>query len=122
MKVITNSNSQKGTKNFLKKVLFIALFSFSFGQMSAQIQSSSNALDIFKTKGSMAIYVGQTMYVVSIKDNIPSDIPSAAAKAAVKAGVTSQYKYEWFPEKDCVTLKDKYSRTFRVECGYELHL
>lgn len=122
MKASTISNSQNSTKNFLKKVLFVALFCFSFGQVSAQIQSSSYALDIFKSKGSMAIYVGKTMYVVTIKDNNPDNIATAAAKAAVKAGVTSEYKYEWFPEKDCVTLKDKYSRTFEVKCGYELHL
>jgi hypothetical protein len=86
------------------------------------IQYSTYALDIFKNKGAMAIYVNSTMYVVIIKDKDPDNLDTAAARAAKVVGLTGNYKYQWFEGSSCETLKNKYGQAFSVKCGYELSL
>jgi hypothetical protein len=89
---------------------------------SGNFSSSTYALDIFSELGSMAIYVGSTMYVVKIKGKTMGDQATVAARAAQVAGVRSNYKYQWFADKNCVTLKNQYSSAFTIYCNGEIDL
>jgi hypothetical protein len=89
---------------------------------SGNFSSSSYALDIFSELGSMALYVGSTMYVVKIKGKTMGDQATVAARAAQVAGVRSNYKYQWFSGKNCVTLKSQYSSVFTIYCNGEIDL
>jgi len=89
---------------------------------SGNISSSSYALDLFSDLGSMALYVGSTMYIVKIKGSNMLDIASTAARAAQVVNITSNYKYEWFSGKNCITLKNKYSSLFTTICRGEIDL
>ncbi len=73
------------------------------------------------TLGSMAIYVGETMYVVLIKGKKLENEAHVSAKAAAQLGV-SDFKYQWFPASNCETLKYKYGSVLKIMCGYELSL
>ena len=89
---------------------------------SGNISVTSYALDIFSELGSMAIYVGTTMNVVKIKGKTMGDQGSIAARAAQAAGIRSAYKYQWFPGKNCTTLKSQYGSAFSVVCNGEIDL
>lgn len=91
-------------------------------QNNSNISVSSYALDLFSELGSMAIYVGSTMYVVTVKGKNLGDKETAVAKAAQIAGVQSAYKYEWFQGKNCTTLKSQFAGTFTIICGGTLDL
>lgn len=88
---------------------------------SSGIQYSSYALDIFNNLGSMAIYVGDTMYVVLVKGKNLGNVDIVSARAAAKVGVTN-FKYQWFSGNNCEGLKAQYGSVFNVRCGYELSL
>lgn len=89
---------------------------------SGNVSTSSYALDLFSELGSMAIYVGTKMYVVTVKGKSLGDKGSAAARAAQIAGVQSAYKYEWFQGKNCTTLKSQFGGTFTIICNGTLDL
>jgi hypothetical protein len=88
---------------------------------SGNISTSSYALDIFNNLGSMAIYVGNTMYVVLVKGKNLGNVDTVSARAAAKVGVTN-FKYQWFSGNSCEGLKAQYGSVFNVRCGYELSL
>lgn len=85
------------------------------------IQYSSFALDLFNNLGSMAIYVGDTMYVVLVKGKNLGNVDVVSARAAAKVGVTN-FKYQWFSGNNCEGLKAQYGSVLNVRCGYELSL
>lgn len=91
-------------------------------QTNDVIQVTHANMDEFKQLGSMAIYVGTTMYLVKIKGKSIGDVATVAARSAQVIGINSAYKYEWFLSQNCVTLKDKFGGNFNVVCTGEINL
>lgn len=83
---------------------------------------TSYALDRFSELGSMAIIRGSVMYVVKIKGKSMQDEGIVAARANKVLGFDSDYKYQWSPNVNCMTMESKYRSAFTVICRGEVDL
>lgn len=86
------------------------------------ITVSTYALDRFSELGSMAIIRGSVMYVVKIKGKTMENEGIVAARANKALGFDSDYKYQWSPGVNCMTMESKYRSVFTVICRGEVDL